>query len=88
LLKIIEELPDLNELILENLNLGDQFCIKLSSYLQRKIQKNIKNEKKNLIISDVDSQLNIMSINLINNPRISNTGIKYLYIVFKTLRDI
>lgn len=68
IIKTIQKLPYLKKIDLSGLNLGDNFCQLYSDFLLiRKI---------NHVTSNLD-------INLSNNRRITNVGLKYLYVSFE-----
>jgi len=68
IMKIIQFLPAIRKIDLSGLNLGDNFCLMYSDFL---ILRKIHKIKSNL------------SINLSNNKRITNVGLKYLYVSFE-----
>lgn len=67
IMKIIQNLPTLRKVNLSGLNLGDNFCLMYSDFL---IVRKIYNVFSNL------------HIDLSNNKRITNVGLKYLYVSF------
>lgn len=68
IIKVIRKLPVIRKIDLSGLNLGDFFCQLYSDFL---IMRKINNITSNLFI------------NLSNNKRITNVGLKYLYVSFE-----
>ena len=73
IIKVIKNMPFLRKVDVSGLNLGDNFCQMYSDFLiKRKIHStNLKMNLTNLMI------------NLSNNKRITNVGLKYLYVSFE-----
>ena len=68
IIKVIQSMPVLRKIDLSGLNLGDHFCQIYSDFLiMRKINRVTSN----------------LTINLSNNKRITNVGLKYLYVSFE-----
>ena len=73
ILKLLSRLPKVEVLLVSGLNLGDSFCENFNRFIIK--------EKLSL------RAYRLLSLEIANNPRISNVGLKFLYVSYKNIRN-
>ena len=74
ILSLFLHLPYLTDVNLSNLNLGDKFCEGFNTFVAAEKKKN-------------KGEYRFINLEIINNLRISNVGLKFLYVSYQIIRN-
>lgn len=74
ILNLFSNLPDLKDINVSNMNLGDKFCEGFNTFIAA--------EKKKL-----NGRYRFINLEIMNNLRITNVGLKFLYVSYQIMRN-